>query len=690
MDVGLEEDFGLERIVVAVHQEEIDQERKRAKKPAKNMRKRSFYKGERFFGNQKQNIHKSNTSGEKITISPSGERCNTSLGLGSEYKGRLNNLVADKTKVLSSIGGYSSYHCESISGFESTFGDTTSSPTLIKAFNDGSKEKALNLAMKDREQALEIARLTEMNNFKDDLLRCFSRKLRNLKAENLEYKKQAEKDRYQLEMYQIESKEYQQANISLSTKLLQSVKFLAKTTEINEKDHEQSILQETLNKNVELNNRLSQIDQENQTLRKFLNLQVENNSFKSFAQEIQKFEEEAQNIKGLSPSRNQETHEKGTSNVLKSSIRDKFRRGRRKRTESFHYSEFGESSVDDEESKDTTLNKLRRKSMRVQEFSSGYSMQAIENLQKQTEEKSDDSSSSSFSSSSSSSENSQEEEKRMVVEVKQEVQDKDTNEEKLSDKRAKLSQQNRLRIQSAHQMHTIVGFSPLTKKKMPTKQISEDSFAFGLKKGGGYKMSIKSLNEDNKENEESNEEKKDEHTSTVRNRISDLENDDEYSSCFKKSSTSKSDTMVKRGRRVQSMAHDTEDPEYQELSDSKFNMPAKIRYSIHSIIEEEKSKSSSSTSSVKSSDDLTYYFNTTPNMHKRKRSSFVTKKSSMSQTQESESSGNKSMKLKRLTLFKTKKYTDSHLNFLEDTQEKIIPVKKKVRRNSMAIILSNL
>jgi len=70
------------------------------------------------------------------------------------------------------------------------------------------------------------------------------------------------------------------------------------------------------------------------------------------------------------------------------------------------------------------------------------------------------------------------------------------------------------------------------------------------------------------------------------------------------------------------MAQDPEDLESKELASSKFRIPPKIKYSIHSIIEEEKSKSSSSTSSVKSSDDLAFYFNNHPNPNKRKRSSF--------------------------------------------------------------------
>lgn len=249
-------------------------------------------------------------------------------------------------------------------------------------------------------------------------------------------------------MYQSEAKQYQKANTVLKGKLLESVSFLAKTISIDPEVSEGNILHKTLRENEELKLKLDQINQENQMLRSFVNLNLEYNSYKSFKKEIKKLEDESQQVKGLSPSRKQEDKEKDTTkSILKRSIRDKYKRSKRKRTESFHYSEFGETSPDDDEEQNTTLNKLRRKSLRVNEFSSGYSMQAMETLQKQAEEEKANESSSDDSSDSSSPKSVKEEEKeeekeetKKVEEEKELPQEKVEEEKNKFDRRAKLRQ----------------------------------------------------------------------------------------------------------------------------------------------------------------------------------------------------------------------------------------------------------
>lgn len=361
-----------------------------------------------------------------------------------------------------------------------------------------------------------------------------------------------------------------------------------------------------IKENNSLSNKIEELNIENSNLRSFLQLNQDFNSLKSFEDEIKKIEEEEANRRHLSPSREQEEQERlekeETESLMKSSIRDNKRRVGRKRTESFHYSSFGDTSPDDEEAENSTLNKLRRKSVRVKMFSSGFSMQMAN---KNANNANKSSSASSSSSSDGENYDSVKEERKKEDEIKL----------------PSLPQSRRNRVKSTDQANNFPGYSPPNNnKRARSNQKDEDYFAFGLKKGGGYKMSMQKA-----EGSESSPNKTEELSSSSFSMSKDNGGDnDDYAGCFnsKKKVAKSASAKEKRVRRTQSMVHDeVNDDESKELSNSKFKAPAKIKYSIHSIIEEEKSKSSSS-SSVKSSDDLTLIYVSQSHNNKRKRSSF--------------------------------------------------------------------
>jgi len=159
------------------------------------------------------------------------------------------------------------------------------------------------------------------------------------------------------------------------------------------------------------------------------------------------------------------------------------------------------------------------------------------------------------------------------------------------------AQSRRKRIRSSDTVNDFLSFSPPSNTKAKARQISSSSNTESptfLKKGGGYKMSMKPV-----ENEEEKVES----------------NDDEYFGCFNKNK------KVEKGRaRQRSMIQYEENIPNKDLSKTNPKTIQKIKYSIHSIIEED-SKSSSSASSVKSSDDLTFRF-TSKEKTLRKHSSF--------------------------------------------------------------------
>ena len=197
---------------------------------------------------------------------------------------------------------------------------------------------------------------------------------------------------------------------------MDSINFFSKNTIIEKNNTENNLLHATIQENTELSNKIQQINQENQTLRSFLKLSLDNNSYESFAEEILKIENDVRLGISLSPSRKQEEKDKKEKkSILKLSIRERAKRVKRKRTESFNYSSFGETSPEEEERETSTLNKLRRKSVRTNMFTSGYSMKLIEAAQKNKDVKNNEKkeiSSKSASSSSSSSEEAKEEEEK--------------------------------------------------------------------------------------------------------------------------------------------------------------------------------------------------------------------------------------------------------------------------------------
>jgi hypothetical protein len=124
-----------------------------------------------------------------------------------------------------------------------------------------------------------------------------------------------------------------------------------------------------------------------------------------------------------------------------------------------------------------------------------------------------------------------------------------------------------------------------------------------------------------------------------------------------------------------------------EMSTFTPSASVKMKYSIHSIVEED-SKSSSSTSSVKSSDDLTYFYNRR-DKKLRKRSSFYTK--SLKSSGVSGSDSFNSISSKRAShVTKIKKYTEGAINPLNDIKETINKEGRNKRLNSMGISMAKL
>lgn len=353
---------------------------------------------------------------------------------------------------------------------------------------------------------------------------------------------------------------YIQAIKNLKQKLKQSVEFV--TLNIESQKHSQPCyLNTVMEYSQSIENRLERLDTENKNLRAMMKLHQDNNSFHSFAEEIKKFEAEANNKKDpkeLSPSRTQEAKDKKiATDFVRKTLRDRNKRMGRKRTESFHFSSLGESSSDEDNQK--KLFKLKRKST-TNEFS-GYKMQVQQD------------------------DDSKKEEEEKKVETKEETKQVEKEKEPVL-----IPSKNRRRIMSTDKSNDFTGLSPPSNPKRRARNTAQEDDGFGMMKGGGYKMSMKPEQDDGKSSP----------------------SEEDYFGCFNKNKASNA-----RKKRVKSMVTLDEDEPSQELAESKLHIAPKIKYSIHSIIEEEKSKSSSSTSSIKSSDDLTFLFMSNPNKHKK-------------------------------------------------------------------------
>ena len=365
-----------------------------------------------------------------------------------------------------------------------------------------------------------------------------------------------------------EMKTYQTVISVLKRKLVKALDFVLVSTS-DQKHSKEPVLEKLMRQNDELQQKIHQISSENENLRALLKLNQTHNSLKAMEAEIAKIEQEATQKKRLSPSREQEEQEKAQIHkIAKESIREKARRIKRKRTESFHENHFSESSPEEkkEPAKDTksALATLRRRSVRSGPigFGGGYKMQMAVQEDKPEQKP-------------------------------EEQKEPEPEKSSLSEKKSKLKSKaigKRRRTQSTDEFaNDFQGLSPPNNSKRPLPKKAEepeeddDYFGLSLRKGSGYKMSMEKSVENTTEDNKS------------------TTSDDDYFGAFNKK---------KRSKRIQSMAVKPEENEQaRELASSKYKLAPKIKYSIHSIIEEEKSKSSSSTSSVRSSDDLTFYFN---------------------------------------------------------------------------------
>lgn len=316
---------------------------------------------------------------------------------------------------------------------------------------------------------------------------------------------------------------------------------------------------------------------------------------------------------------------------MRKTIRERNKRMGRKRTDSFNFPSFGESSSDEEVAKPHVIQSSAK--IEKSDFS-GYKMKTIDDNQ--------------------------------TKESELKAQEKPKLEEVTSwDKSSNLVVRRR-RTNSEDTSNNLKIFSPPSSIRTARKTIinNEEEDSEQMLKGGGYKMWIKT------EEAAKEEEKK-----------IDSNDDQDYISCFNKNKK-----FNKRDRRTQSLL-ESEDEKKSELAESVLKIVPKIKYSIHSIIEEEKSRSSSSASSAKSSDDLTFLYSSKPN--KRKKSSFCNfsmKLSISSMKGTNSSSGDSSIKAKN---YKVKKYTEGLINPFYDFSDIKFKSRKKLKRGSSMNITMN-
>lgn len=421
----------------------------------------------------------------------------------------------------------------------------------------------------------------------------------------------------------------------LKEKLVSTIKFM--DIHMSEDKHTNSgYVSHLIHQNEYFGKQIIQLSEENFRLRSMLQLHQDNNSFKSFSDLIAQLEDETTK-KDVSPTRDHEVKDKqAASDLVRKTLRDRNKRLGRKRTDSFHFSSMGESSSDEDSHK--SLFKLQRKTT-SNEFS-GYKMQ----LQPETTE-----------------EPKVEETKN--DENTQEIKEETKEEQKGTDQatvQPKLNiNKGRRRIMSSDNTSDFQAFSPPNDSKRRERSNNQTEDSFGLMKGGGYKMSMKQTEaEETKSPSE----------------------DSDYFGSFNKAKSTKT-----RAKRIKSMMSGEVDEPSQELAENKIKIAPKIKYSIHSIIEEEKSRSSSSTSSVKSSDDLTFL---SSSRRSHKKSSFCN--SSNKWTNPSRTPSSSSLSTKKLRSFKTKKYTEGDINPLYEFGEVIKIQRRSKRLNSMSMSLNPL
>lgn len=262
----------------------------------------------------------------------------------------------------------------------------------------------------------------------------------------------------------------------LKQKLFSAVKFITLTVD-DELNKQPSFLNTVMKYNEDIEQRLEQLVQENRNLRGMLQINQDNNSFKSFADLIEKFEHESREEKErISPSRHQEDHEKlHAKDIVKQTIRDRNRRVGRKRTESFHFSSMGESSPEDDKN---SLVKLKRKSV-ILEFSN-YKMAVIAAQEAKNDEVN-----------SESSEESDQEAEKQEPEKQEVSKPEESKQETKKEEVIPTIPGKRRRILSTNAPDDMSALSPPSTAKRRQRNVKvEEGSDFGMMKGSGYKMAV--------------------------------------------------------------------------------------------------------------------------------------------------------------------------------------------------------
>lgn len=308
----------------------------------------------------------------------------------------------------------------------------------------------------------------------------------------------------------------------------------------------------------------------------------------------------------------------------------------RKRTDSFNFPSFGESSSDEE----ITKPHVAQSPSTPKSFDfSGYKMKTFNESAMKSEES------------------------------KTNQQPKD-EELKASEKSSSLLVKRR-RINSEDTSNSLKILSPPSSIRTARKRIvnnEDEGSSEQMLKGGGYKMCIK-LEDQAKEDSKADEGKEQQNE------------EQDYFSCFNKAKNNK------RNRRTQSLL-ENEDEKKSELTETVLKVVPKIKYSIHSIIEEERSRTSSSASSLRSSDDFTFLYNKRPSVKKKSSFCNFSMRLSISSMNVTNSSGESNIKTKTYNM---KKYTEGLISPIYDFLDNKYKSRKKLKRgSSMNISMSPL
>jgi hypothetical protein len=119
-------------------------------------------------------------------------------------------------------------------------------------------------------------------------------------------------DNLKINIYKEQVEQYMKVTKKMKAKISDSIRFIA--LNVSGEKHSKNVIYEVMNENQNLYNKLTQINEENKSLRSMLHINHTYNSYKSIEDGIKKFEKSEENDRQLSPS-NEQTHQESKSPV---------------------------------------------------------------------------------------------------------------------------------------------------------------------------------------------------------------------------------------------------------------------------------------------------------------------------------------------------------------------------------------